>query len=129
MIDRFGRNGFDVFAGSETFLLQTMQAGGAGCITATGNVNGHAIAHLASTWRQSDAVQQQQRLDSIRAIFARFPIIPAMKAALAWQSGDEHWAPVRPPLIELDRTQRHELESALTLVDFSIGDAHALALT
>jgi 4-hydroxy-tetrahydrodipicolinate synthase len=128
MIDKFGQNGFDVFAGSETFLLQTMQAGGAGCITATGNVNGRAIARLASTWQQPDAVQQQQRLDSIRAIFARFPIIPAMKAALAWQSGDDDWARVRPPLVELDRAQRHQLENALTAADFSIADARAFAM-
>jgi 4-hydroxy-tetrahydrodipicolinate synthase len=129
MIEKFGQDGFDVFAGSETFLLQTMQAGGAGCITATGNVNGRAIAHLANTWQQPFAAQQQRRLDSIRAIFTRFPIIPAMKAALAWQSGDDDWTRVRPPLIELNRTQRDELESALIHADFSIENAHALALT
>jgi 4-hydroxy-tetrahydrodipicolinate synthase len=55
LIERFGQKGFDVFAGSETFLLRTMQAGGTGCITATGNVNGRAIAHLARTWQQPDA--------------------------------------------------------------------------
>jgi 4-hydroxy-tetrahydrodipicolinate synthase len=128
MIDRFGRHGFDVFAGSETLLLRTLQAGGAGCITATGNVNARAIAHLASTWQQADAPAQQHRLDAIRAVFAQFPIIPAMKAALAWQSGDAHWARVRPPLVELDRAQRSELEAALTLADFSIADAASLAL-
>jgi 4-hydroxy-tetrahydrodipicolinate synthase len=31
--------GFDVFAGSESFLLQNMRNGGAGCITAGANVN------------------------------------------------------------------------------------------
>jgi 4-hydroxy-tetrahydrodipicolinate synthase len=127
MIDRFAPSGFDVFAGNETFLLRTMQAGGAGCITATGNVNGRAIAHLARTWQQPDALLQQQRLDAVRAIFARFPIIAAMKAALAWQSGDEDWARVRPPLTALNATQRQELESALRLAEFSIEDAHALA--
>ena len=32
--------GFDVFPGSEVFLLATLRAGGMGCITATANVNG-----------------------------------------------------------------------------------------
>src|SRR5437016_13617589 len=32
------RAGFDVFAGSETFLLQNMRGGGVGCISATANV-------------------------------------------------------------------------------------------
>ncbi len=39
MLERFQPREFDVFAGSETFLLATLRGGGAGCITATGNVN------------------------------------------------------------------------------------------
>lgn len=35
MLERFQRQSFDVFAGSENFLLATLRAGGAGCITAT----------------------------------------------------------------------------------------------
>ena len=38
MISEFGAQGFDVFCGSENFLLQTMRAGGAGCITATDGI-------------------------------------------------------------------------------------------
>ena len=40
VLDRFAGAGFDVFVGSERFLLQNMRAGGVGCITATANVNG-----------------------------------------------------------------------------------------
>lgn len=127
MIKRFGPQGFDVFAGSETFLLQTMRAGGAGCITATGNVNAPAIAKLAHDWRNDDAVLQQKRLDTLRSIFARFPMIPAMKAAIAWQSGDENWARVRAPLVELDSHQRAELERALSAANFHIDDARQFA--
>src|SRR5439155_11919801 len=39
MLERFQPQGFDVFAGSETFLLATLRGGGAGCISATANVN------------------------------------------------------------------------------------------
>ena len=38
-LDAFAKAGFDVFAGAETFLLQNMRNGGAGCISATANVN------------------------------------------------------------------------------------------
>ena len=38
MLERFQPQGFDVFAGSETFLLATLRGGGAGCISATANV-------------------------------------------------------------------------------------------
>src|SRR5690606_19843245 len=62
MLDNFQPHGFDVFAGSETFLLQTMRNGGAGCITATGNVNPAAIAKLYDTWQQDDDDAQQENL-------------------------------------------------------------------
>ena len=38
---------FGIFAGSESFLLKTMQQGGAGCISATANINpGKYIMYL-----------------------------------------------------------------------------------
>src|SRR5271167_3242114 len=39
MLERFGPAGFRVFLGTERFLLAGMRSGGAGCITATANVN------------------------------------------------------------------------------------------
>jgi 4-hydroxy-tetrahydrodipicolinate synthase len=128
VIDAFASTGFEVFAGSETFLLRTLEAGGAGCITATGNVNAAAIAKLAREWQGPDAVSQQRRLDEVRAVFQRFPLIAAMKAAIAWQSGDEGWATLRPPLVELDATQRAQLESALDAIGFRMPHADRLAL-
>ena len=50
-LDAFAKSGFDVFAGSETFLLQNMRNGGAGCISATANVHPGPIARLFDTWR------------------------------------------------------------------------------
>ena len=55
MLDQFQPHGFDVFAGSESFLLATLRAGGAGCISATANVNPAAIARLADEWQNDDA--------------------------------------------------------------------------
>src|SRR5690606_14727911 len=61
MLKQFQPHGFDVFAGSESFLLATMRGGGAGCISATANVNPAAIHRLYETWQNDDADQQQQR--------------------------------------------------------------------
>jgi 4-hydroxy-tetrahydrodipicolinate synthase len=120
MLERFQPQGFDVFAGSETFLLATMRAGGAGCITATGNVNPGAIAHLYRTWQQADADAQQAALDAVRATFMKFPMIPALKAAVAQFSGDPGYAAVRPPLVGLDGTQNTALLAALHAREFSM---------
>lgn len=127
MLREFQPAGFDVFAGTETVLLETLRAGGVGCITATGNVNPSAINRLYATWQASDADAQQAAINSTRAIFQSRPLIPAMKAAIAWKSGDAQWATVRPPLVELDAAQNQSLQQALDADGFDIPDAAALA--
>ncbi|MBE7366076.1 dihydrodipicolinate synthase family protein [Ramlibacter pallidus] len=127
MLERFQPQGFDVFAGSENFLLANMRGGGAGCITATGNVNPSAIVQLYRTWRQGDAEEQQKKLDAQRAAFAQFPMIPAMKAAIALKTGRADWAHVRPPLVDLDAEQQKALGASLDKVGFVMPNAGALA--
>ncbi len=127
MLERFQPQGFDVFAGSENFLLATMRSGGAGCITATGNVNPSAIVRLYQTWHNPDADEQQKRLDAQRAAFAQFPMIPAMKSAIALKTGRRDWIHVRPPLVELSDAQRTSLGMALDQAGFVMPNAHQLA--
>lgn len=45
-LDAFAKSGFDVFVGSESFLLANMKNGGVGTISATANVNPAAIHKL-----------------------------------------------------------------------------------
>ncbi|HEU5248015.1 MAG TPA: dihydrodipicolinate synthase family protein, partial [Candidatus Udaeobacter sp.] len=82
---RAGRaaSGFDVFVGSESFLLANMRNGGVGTISATANVNPAAIYELyvACTERskfenrESKLEQLQARLNVVRAVFSnrKFP--------------------------------------------------------
>jgi 4-hydroxy-tetrahydrodipicolinate synthase len=119
-LDAFAQGGFDVFPGAETFLLQGMRHGGAGCISATANVNPAAIARLHATWQIADADAQQTRLDEIRGIFAKFPMIPALKAAVAHWSGDPAWATVRPPLVALTCEQSTALVTQLEQARFTM---------
>src|SRR4051812_7000132 len=46
MLAASAKDGFDVSAGSEVFLLDNRPPGGKGCITATGNINPGPIANL-----------------------------------------------------------------------------------
>ena len=126
MLERFQPREFDVFAGSETFLLATLRGGGAGCITATGNVNPRRIAELARRWRDPDADARQAALDTVRTVFQQYPMIPALKAAIAHHRADPQWATVRPPLVELDPPQKNALVHALQAAGFSmLGPARA----
>jgi 4-hydroxy-tetrahydrodipicolinate synthase len=119
-LDTFAEAGFDIFPGAETFLLQGMRHGGAGCISATANVNPAAIARLYDTWRGPDAEAQQKRLDDIRGTFAKFPMIPALKAAVAHYGGDPSWGTVRPPLVALTPEQSEALVRELDARGFTM---------
>ncbi len=118
MLDNFP--GFGVFAGSETFLLQNMRNGGVGCISATANINPGAIHNLYETWQNDDADDQQARLDTVRGVFEGFPMIPAMKAAIAHFAGDGVWKNVRPPLMNLPDDATNKLLAELDRISFKI---------
>lgn len=119
-IDNFAADGFDVFPGAETFLLQGLRSGGAGCISATANVNPGPISQLFASWQGDDADAQQARLDGIRKIFASFPMIPALKAAISHYGKNPSWAKVRPPLVELTKEQYASLISELDQAGFTM---------
>ena len=119
-LDNFAEHGFNVFPGAETFLLQGLRNGAVGCISATANVNPRAISQLFTTWQNADADEQQQRLSEVRGIFARYPMIPSLKAAIAHHGGDAAWLTVRPPLIELTSKQRSSLVRELDAAGFTM---------
>lgn len=123
MLERF--EDFDVFAGSEEFLLATLRSGGAGCISATANINPGAIAALGRTWQEGDADSRQEELTAFRHAVARLPMIPALKGAIALARNDPEWFRVRPPLVELDEAQREELRSTLEAHGVSVPGALA----
>lgn len=118
MIRQFQPEGFDVFAGSEVFLLRTLRAGGAGCITATGNINPVPMVALYKSWRNPDADEQQARLDITRTVFQKYSMIPAMKAVIANFGVAESWKAVRPPLTRLSAEQEIELLGSLDAIGF-----------
>ena len=120
MIERFAPQGFRVFSGSETFLLATLRAGGAGCISATANVNPAAIAQLAREWQSDEAEALQQALDRVRGAFQQLPMIGALKAAIAHFGADPAWSTVRPPLTQLAPGQQAQLFTALDAIGFAM---------
>ena len=118
MLTRFP--GFAMFAGNETVLLKNMKQGGAGCISATANINPAALAELAANWRAPDAQARQDAMNGLRTIFGKYPLIPAMKAAVAHYSGDPEWERVRPPLVELPAAEKAALLGELSALGFAM---------
>ncbi|MCY4183234.1 MAG: dihydrodipicolinate synthase family protein [Gammaproteobacteria bacterium] len=109
---------FRVFCGSERFLLQTMRAGGAGCISATANINPAAIASLCANWKEPGAEDRQAELTRIRECFESTPMVATVKAAIATATGDPTWAAPRPPLVPLTALQTQSLRKNLDKAGF-----------
>ncbi|PYK07025.1 MAG: dihydrodipicolinate synthase family protein [Verrucomicrobia bacterium] len=126
-LDAFARDGFDVFVGSESFLLANMRNGGVGTISATANVNPAAIHKLYRQWNTADdadnADQQQSKLNVVREVFTsrKFPsMIAALKQAIAIYANDPEWTMVRPPLVELTTEQAKLLAADLKAIGFTM---------
>ena len=115
---------FDVFVGSESFLLSNMRNGGVGTISATANVNPAAIHKLYTEWDAADdADEQQSKLNVVREVFSsrRFPsMIAALKQAIAIYADDPAWRTVRPPLVELTPEQAKTLAAELKAIGFTM---------
>ena len=122
MLDNYAKSGFDVFAGSEVFLLDNMRNGGKGCITATGNINPGPIANVYRNWRSTEADKLQAGITATRKIVQKQPMIPALKSAVAHFGNDPQWRTCRPPLVELTSAQEEELIRDLKGAGFTMPD-------
>lgn len=120
MITNFGKDGFDVFPGSESFLLKALKIRGAGCISATANMNPAGINAVFEGWDQVQGEALQSYADVIRKIFQALPMIPAMKRYVAEVTGNPEWRVVRPPLTQIDEEIAKKLLTDLNQAKFSM---------
>ena len=109
-------DGLIVYPGSELPLVEALDLGAPGCISATANLNGSAIAALIDAHSDANAERVrdlQQRVKRFRLLVQDYAPIPAQKRLLALLTGDERWANVRPPLVEMPEAQGQELLDTL----------------
>jgi len=92
--------GFRVFSGTEQYLLDIVEAGGVGCISATAN--------LTAPWCQAvlaakgDARRAaQETLSKLRLAIQAKPLIPGIKGLMARLTGDARWLAMCPPYLPL----------------------------
>lgn len=118
MLKRFP--GFDVFPGSEVFLLPGLRGGGAGCITATANVNAAMVRNLYDRWQTPQADALQEEITALRKAIQAYPMIPALKQIIAHYRNDRAWTAVRPPLVRLSEAQARSLIADLEQKKFAL---------
>jgi len=109
-------DGMIVYPGSELPLLDALELGAPGCITATANINAAAIVKVVELYdrRDIDAARAMHKtVTRFRLIVQDYAPIPAQKRLLAITSGDARWANVRPPLTAMPAETGRELAAIL----------------
>jgi 4-hydroxy-tetrahydrodipicolinate synthase len=114
--------GFAIFPGSEVFLLDGLRKGGAGCITATGNVNVPGIRKVYENWKTLRADALQAEITLARKTIQAYPMVPALKRIVAHFHGDPEWANVRPPMERLSEAHSSALLGDLDKIGFTLGE-------
>lgn len=112
----FDIEGLIVYPGSELPLIEALELGGPGCITATANVNAADIARVVDLFDKGEIDAARQAHESVRQTrltIQEYAPIPAQKRLLALQTGDARWANVRPPLSPMGDEKGRELAAAL----------------
>jgi 4-hydroxy-tetrahydrodipicolinate synthase len=103
--------GLRVFPGTEIFLLDLLEMGGAGCISATTNVTSFLAAEIDKRWQVEDVRELP---------FDKFPLIAALKHVMARHTGRDGWKHFRPPISPLGGEDIEKLERALSTIGFSV---------
>jgi len=108
--------GLTVYPGSELPLLDALDLGAAGCITATANLNASAIARVVELYDLGDITAAQALHETVRrfrSVVQEYSLIAAQKRLLAIATGDPRWANVRPPLTAMSDAAGRELADRL----------------
>lgn len=109
-------DGLIVYPGSELPLLDALELGSPGCISATANINARAIGEVVHFYDHGGVDAARELHDSVqrvRLIVQDYAPIPAQKRLLALISGDARWANVRPPLTVMSEEDGQKLAELL----------------
>ncbi len=112
---------FAVFPGSETYMLQGLRSGGAGCITATANANAGAIRGVYDAWHKGDDNTDalNEGIVAVRTAIAKYPLVPALKFLASRFHRNPAWRSVRPPMLPLSDDQGEDLLKRLEDAGFT----------
>lgn len=108
----FEIEGLTVYPGSELPLIDALESGAPGCISATANLNAKAIGEVVRQFDAGNLEAARSLHDSVKVfrktVEAHAPI-PAQKRILAETLGDARWANVRPPFLPMSKEDGSEL--------------------
>jgi 4-hydroxy-tetrahydrodipicolinate synthase len=102
-------------------LLPLLQAGGAGCITASSNLVASDLRIVFDNWnvagQEAIVKQAQERIVTWRELTNAYVQLPTVKAMVAKRRGDNGWLRVNPPLVELSDNEREDVWARMTSLE------------
>ena len=107
----------DILVGHEPHLPRLMAAGGAGTICGVANVFPTLVAPLL---RRDVTPTDEARIAAFLSVLLAVPFLPAFKAIVAAQTGDDAWRAVRTPWLPLPAPEARRLLGALRDAGFSV---------
>ena len=103
---------FMVYTGTETLLLDILNKGGAGCITATANLIAPECQRVYQAWKnnkQKVAEEAQMNLTNLRKTLENYPLVSKLKSLFASKTNAEEWKNMLPPFDPILDKQVEEL--------------------
>ncbi|MDX1478336.1 MAG: dihydrodipicolinate synthase family protein [Saprospiraceae bacterium] len=109
---------FRLYAGNEHFLLDVLELGGAGCISATTNYRIDLAARVFRAWQAGGVpLGLAQQMQQTRAAFEGYGFTAALKAIQARTSGQSWWNHLRPPLTPLSPADVDQIANDLAAIE------------
>lgn len=108
--------GLIVYPGSELPLIEAMDMGAPGCITATANLNAAGVAEVIKTYKAGDvdkAKALHEGVKTFRLTVQGYAPIPAQKRLLSMWLDEPRMATLRPPLQSMSVEAAEELAGQL----------------
>ena len=109
---------FKMFPGSEAKLLNGLELGCSGCISAVTNVTHSLARKVFDDFENKTRQSSNEKLIKVRQTFDRYPLISALHSFMSVEN--KNYSYVLPPLTLLNPKLEEELLSKLKELDFTV---------
>lgn len=106
----------EVFAGTDGMTLTALRAGGNGAMSGISNIVPDVTTALYAGFEGEQGEAMQERIGEIRGAMGDLPWFSALRATMAWLSGDPSWRNARPAIRRLTEPEEKGLHERLTAI-------------
>ena len=116
LFEKLKINNFSLMPGSEIKLLQGLELGCSGIITATTNATASLARDVYENFIQKKKTNLNKKLCDVRAVFEQYNLISGLHTFFG--QNDKNYENILPPLRILNETEKNNLFNQLDTLDF-----------